>query len=188
MKTVSSIHHLRRTSAGLFAVFLTVCLFAGCGKKVPAENALAEGKAAYDRKDYATAVRCFAPAADQGDAEAQYMLGLCREYGHGIRLDWEKAAGLFRKAADQGHTGAQYMLGKCHEFGWGVKKDMKEAVQWYGKAADQGDAEAQFMLGECCYYAWGVERDYAKAVQWYAKAADQEATKSVTSSYCSALY
>ncbi len=46
------------------------------GLAAPAWAGLAEGAAAYDRGDYATALREFRPLAEQGLAVAQYNLGL----------------------------------------------------------------------------------------------------------------
>ena len=36
---------------------------------------LEDANAAYGKEDYATALRLFRPLADQGDADAQFMLG-----------------------------------------------------------------------------------------------------------------
>jgi uncharacterized protein len=49
-------------------------------------------------------------AANQGDAEAQYRLGLRYFNGKGVRRNYTKAAVWFRKAAKQGHIHAQYQL------------------------------------------------------------------------------
>jgi TPR repeat protein len=49
-------------------------------------------------------------AADQGNADAQYELGVLYERGSRWPSRWpvdkKEAARLFRLAADQGHTGA----------------------------------------------------------------------------------
>lgn len=85
-------------------------------------------------------------AARQGDAEAQFYLGLCYNYGDGVEKDLSEAVKWYRKAADQGDALAQYNLGICYDNGYGVEKDLSEAVIWFRKAADQGLAEAQNML------------------------------------------
>ncbi len=59
---------MRRILAGVvFSLMLTGGAAAG---------PLEEGFAAYDRGDYATALRLFRPLAEQGDADAQYNLGI----------------------------------------------------------------------------------------------------------------
>ena len=52
-------------------------------------------------------------AANQGDANAQYRLGICYFNGKGVRRNFVKAATWFRKAAEQGHDRAKYQLWWC---------------------------------------------------------------------------
>ena len=66
-----------------------------------------DGLAAYDRKDYKTAIEMFTKAANKGDAKAQYMLGAAYYEGHGVRQDYEQAVSWTRKAADQGNAAAK---------------------------------------------------------------------------------
>ena len=42
------------------------------------------GEKAYDRGDYATALKEWRPLADQGDAKAQFYLGNMYLYGEGV--------------------------------------------------------------------------------------------------------
>ena len=87
-------------------------------------------------------------AADQGDASAQYNLGVMYAEGQGVRKDDVEAAKWFRKAADQGLARAQYNLGVMYAEGQGVPKDYVEAEKWVREAADQGLALAQSFLIE----------------------------------------
>ena len=88
--------------------------------------------------------------AEQGDAEAQFGLGL--KYGNatGEDLDFAKAAGWYRKAADQNHPLAQFNLGVMYSRGQGMPVDDVEAKRWINLAAELGDAAAQHNLGERC--------------------------------------
>lgn len=74
-------------------------------------------------------------AAEQGDAEAQYNLGLQYARGQGVPQDFAQAAIWFRKAADQNIAGAQYDLGVQYENGWGVPQNYEEAYFWLNLAA-----------------------------------------------------
>ena len=65
----------------------------------------------------------FIKAARQGDAEAQYNLGVCYEYGKGVPQDDAQAAEWFKKAAEQGYAEAQCQLGFFYENGMGVPQD-----------------------------------------------------------------
>ncbi|MBQ9771958.1 MAG: sel1 repeat family protein, partial [Lentisphaeria bacterium] len=51
-------------------------------------------------------------AAEQGNALAQYNLGVCYENGEGVQKDLVQAVFWFRKAADQGYAQAQEALKK----------------------------------------------------------------------------
>ena len=106
-------------------------------------------------------------AADQGDAEAQYDLGLCYELGSGVPKDEVEAVKWYRKAAEQGNAAAQSGLGGCYAYGIGVKEDAVEGVKWYRKAAEQGNAAAQSGLGSCYELGVGVPEDKVEAYAFY---------------------
>ena len=63
-----------------------------------------KGLTAYESGDYATALREWKPLAEQGDAFAQYNIGLMYEIGDGVPQDDKTAVKWFRLAADQGHV------------------------------------------------------------------------------------
>ena len=84
--------------------------------------------------------------AEQGDAEAQFMLAGRYKKGRGVRESLSKVVEWYTKAAEQGHSGAQNNLGVCYNHGRGVEKDYAKAVEWYTKAAEQGDQEAKEKL------------------------------------------
>lgn len=114
--------------------------------------------------------------ADQGDAEAQYNLGVMYYDGEGVTRDYQQAFTWFKKAAAQGHAEAQYRLGKAYyEFhgASGVPKNDLQAALWYRRAADQGHVGAQTSLGVLYYNGEGVPQDYDQAALWLQKAADQ---------------
>ncbi len=75
---------------------------------VPASaGAFEEGEAAYQRGDYATALRRWGPLAEQGDAIAQSNLGVMFEFGLGVPQDFVQAYVWFSLAAGQGDAVAQ---------------------------------------------------------------------------------
>jgi TPR repeat protein len=134
---------------------------------------LQEGEMASNRADSATVLRLWRPLADQGNAEAQFNLGILYELGRGVPQDDEVAANWYRRAADQGHITAQFYLGIMYANGHSVLKDYAAAVKWNRRAADQGYAPAQAYLGLMYYVGYHVPQDYAVAASWYRKAADQ---------------
>lgn len=57
--------------------------------------------------------------AEQGDAMAQFSLGVCYQNGWGVGKDTAEAAKWYSKAAEHGNAGAQYSLGACYVTGTG---------------------------------------------------------------------
>ena len=80
-------------------------------------------------------------AADQGDAGAQWNLGLSYATGLGIPQDDAEAVRWYRLAADQGNATAQYNLGLMYASGQGVPQDDVEAHMWLNLAAAQSSGE-----------------------------------------------
>ncbi|HFA5965852.1 tetratricopeptide repeat protein [Neisseria gonorrhoeae] len=77
--------------------------------------------------------------AEQGNAEAQFNLGLMYDNGQGVRQDYAEAVRWYRQAAEQGHAVAQKNLGVMYYDGRGVRQDLALAQQWLGKACQNGD-------------------------------------------------
>ena len=73
--------------------------------------------------DLADAAHWLTPAAEKGDAEAQYTLGRINDLGGtGVLQDRKRRRHWYQKAADQGNAEAQYRLGLLYEFGNGVPR------------------------------------------------------------------
>ena len=106
-----------------------------------------DGLAAYQRGDYATALKEFRPLAEQGDAGAQQYLGNMYATGRGVPENDAEAVKWYGKAAAQGHASAQFSLGLMYFNGEGVTENDAEAAKWYLKAAEQGHVGAEVLLG-----------------------------------------
>ncbi len=117
--------------------------------------------------------------ADEGDAEAQFSLGLNLANRTGEARDYLQAAQWYRKAADQNHVLAQFNLGVMFSDGQGVARDEAQALVWLRKAAHQGDAAAQHNLGMRCRRASFAVRPEAalesnlEAYKWFRLASAQ---------------
>lgn len=133
---------------------------------------LQKAQEAYDNGDYETAGGIWQNWAEQGNADAQFYLGVLYENGYGVAKNDKEAVKWYRKAAEQGDTAAQYNLGLMYQNGSGVNQSDKEAAKWYRKAAEQGDADAQMNLGSMYRYGNGVTQSNKEAVKWYRKAAE----------------
>lgn len=114
-----------------------------------AENSFAEGVSAFKRGDFVIALNEFRKAADEGNADAQYNLGIMYDNGHGVPPNGAEAQRWYRSAAEQGNVDAQFNLAESYKcgHGHGVEHRSGEAVRWFRAAAEQGDAPAMFNLG-----------------------------------------
>ena len=140
------------------------------------------------------AEKIFRKYAEQGDADAQFCLGLLLECGYGnvkfsLPVDreklekWKESVEWYRKAADQGDARAMRALGMAYcepsETPWfwptivRVDRDMEQAAEWFRNAAELGDFAAQRNLGYLYLKGKGVEKDKAEARKWLEKAAAQ---------------
>ena len=96
--------------------------------------------------DEAIALRLWRPLAVQGNAYAQYNLGLRYAIGQGVLQNPAEALKWYRLAADQGYADAQYSLGIMYLLGKGTPRDKGEAGKWLHSAAKKGNADAQRSL------------------------------------------
>jgi TPR repeat protein len=138
---------------------------------VPAWADFQAGMDATIRGDYATALREWRPLAEQGDALAQYNLGVLYRKGRGVPQDDVQARQWYAKAAAQGQAKAQFNLGTLYFNGEGVPKDYPQALRWFRLAADQGEAVAQTKIAIMYDEGQGVSQDLVQAYKWYSLAA-----------------
>ena len=105
--------------------------------------------------------------AAQGNAAAQFVLGLMYEDGKGdVLQNNNEAMRWYRLAADQGFALGQCWLGLMYDAGKGVPQDYAEAAKWYRLAADQGFGMAQYDIGYMYALGRGVPRNYVVAHMW----------------------
>ena len=137
----------------------------------PGVDPLEDGVAAYQRGDFASALRLFQRLAERGDASAQCNLGVMYEQGHGVVQNYREAMRWFRLAALQGDASAQSNVGVMYYKGQGIAQDYGEARKWYRMAAEQRNLEAQFNLGVMYEEGQGVAQDRVRAHMWFNLAA-----------------
>lgn len=81
-------------------------------------------------------------AAESGNVDAMYNLGIMYYDGKGVAEDYSKAKTWFEKAADKGKAEAMRELGDMYYFGDGVAEDNSKAKYWYEKACNAGNKDA----------------------------------------------
>lgn len=180
----------------MFAGVVVAVMFAGAAMAGPLEDKLnaivvfARGYGAYERGDYAAALKLWKPIAELGYDRAQYYVGRMYVDGKGVPRDDAEAVKWFRRAAEpaagdpgfhDGSTEAQASLGFMYLNGRGVPEDLIEAAKWYRIAAEKGDVDSQYLLGLMYVHGDGVPRDDAEAAKWFRRAADKGYAKAQAS-------
>jgi TPR repeat protein len=94
--------HQTKGKAMLRAILLTLARVLTLSAVPVAADTWDGAEAAYERGDYETAARLFLPLAEQGDAAAQYNLGVMYGKGQGVPRDDVLAYMWFNLAAAQG--------------------------------------------------------------------------------------
>ena len=134
----------------------------------------ATGVTAFQRGDYATAIKNWMPLAEKGDAEAQRNVGIMFQQGLGVPQSDVDAVYWYRKAAESGHARAQQNLGVMYQEGAGVPLDYSEAAKWYRMAARGGNVPAKLNLGVMLERGVpGMPLNVIEAHMWYNLAAAQ---------------
>jgi|ERR1039458_1331634 TPR repeat protein len=156
-----------------FAVPVTAQLAKAAQPLTATQQLHLEAAAAYNRRDYVTAVRLNKTLADQGDPDAAWHLGVMYDEGQGVPQDYAEAVKWYREAVARGAYIAESYLGRMYYDGRGVPQDDAEALKWFRPAAEQGDVDAQNYLGLMYYDGRGVRQDYVQAHMWLNLAASR---------------
>ena len=121
--------------------FALTAVLALCASATVAQD-FDKGLSAYNAGDYQTAFNEWKPLAEEGDADAQFNLGLMYETGDGAARDYAEAIKWYRLAARQGISKAQNNLGVMYELGTGVLQNNVTAHTWYNIASANGNEKS----------------------------------------------
>jgi TPR repeat protein len=126
------------------------------------------------KRDPAEAARWYRLAADAGDRQAMFALGLMLLKGAtGVAKDRAEATVLFEKAAALGHAGALYNLGVIAIEGDGSSgPNFAQAADLFRRSAEAGDDDGAYSYGVLLRDGRGVPLDIAAAARWLKRAAD----------------
>jgi len=134
----------------------------------PARADLEAGKRALEHQDYAAALKELKPLAEQGNAEAQALLGEMYSLGRGVPLDVNQAQKWYQVAADQGNA-----RGRCSLGSMDLKRDTAQGLRLLKLSAQQGDADAYLILGMAYMNLKEAPRDVVQADMWLRLAAEK---------------
>ena len=110
-------------------------------------------------------------AANQGDAEAQFILGMGYYFGEdlteGVAKDTSEAVRWFRMAANQGHADAQFNLGLVYSFRQRRCQRYKRGGALVSHSGGAGTYKRANHLGDAYWNGEGVITDKREAYIWY---------------------
>src|SRR6202050_2291495 len=142
----------------------------GVGAALLAGSALwgdaAAGMAAFKRGDYQAAFKEWKAAADKGQPEAQYDLGLLYAKGLGVQRDLQVAQQWYEAAAAQGNAQGEYSLGPMSGQGWGIPGNEASTLRWM-EMANGSNNDNQDDPGWLAIEGYGTATDFTKAAYWY---------------------
>lgn len=154
----------------LRAIVLLCCWLPGAGTAAWAAAAPAPSKNAAKVEAARSALRTHQPsqaagllrrAADEGDAEAQYLLGLLYLNGIGVPIDAQAAERWLRSAAQQNHAAAAFVLAAVLQ-AKPLAETANEATTWLQRSASLGYEPAKQAVKDSRPLL-AAERDHSSA-------------------------
>jgi len=97
-----------------------------------------------EKLDYDEALKWIKSAAEQGNAEAQFILAAAFSKGDNmVKKDYVEASKWYIKSAKQGDVVAINNLGSAYKYGEGVPRDFIKAYSCYSISAGKGNVTAK---------------------------------------------
>jgi len=140
------------------ALLLASLTPAGAVTTGPASDVFGSAVVAYRTGDHTRALEGWRALADEGNALAQYNVGLLHYLGHGTARSYAQALIWFHAAARQGLAASYLRLGGMFERGEGVPRDFEQSYLWYTLAV------SAFGPGSCRDTALDRRRTLAKSL------------------------
>ena len=119
-------------------------------------------------------VKCFGmfkKAADAGDANGLYNLGMCYMQGYGCVVDEDLAYKCFCSSAEAGHPESINNVGGFYRDGIVVRANPETAAKWFARSASLGNVYGMFNYALALQRGEGVEKDVAKAIDLFKESA-----------------
>ena len=110
-------------------------------------------------------------AAERGDVQAFFNLGLCFHRGYGVRRNGKKALEWYAKAADGGIARAWSNSANIYLYGQDVEKDVSKGLEFLRKAFDANDPYAVWSFGVFYFDGEFFEKNETRGVELLKRAA-----------------
>ncbi len=122
-------------------------------------------------QDKAQAIVWWTKAAELGDAQSQYNLGKCHEYGEGVSRNIAEAQRWYAEA-EKPRNGQPSSYIKQVTGSDDPTRGMTPEIKTLYDKAQEGNVEAELKIAFCYYDGDGVARNHTEARRWFAKAAE----------------
>ncbi len=125
------------------------------------------------RGEYVEAAGAYRASAEQGQAEAQFSLGVLYALGQGVQADLAEAVRWYSRAAEASGAAARYNLGE--KYNQGVPgRSVDDARSWIAALSRLGEASSPLAVGSDYHFgAQGLPKDAERAYHWFGRAAEQ---------------
>ena len=122
-------------------------------------------------EDLVESAKWYLKAAEQGDADAQFVVGEMYLKGEGLDQNYAVALDWFLKAAGQDHEKARWHLIDLYRDGIGIEQNLEASARWVRIDAEQSyitSSHAQAWLGHLYETGEGVAIDLVQSYLWTA--------------------
>ena len=168
---------MRKIKLIVIVLFFICTAFAGVAKA----DAYLRGFEALEQKDYKTALYFLSMFAANGDARANYNLGVMYREGFGVDQDDIEALTHFIAAAEDGHMLGNYAVGLAFLRGRGSDVDAEAALFYLKEATLLGHALSPVEIGRVYFEGKLTEKDVVAAHFWWSLARDRNAPGAIES-------
>ncbi len=162
---------MRKIKSVVISLFFICAAFAGVAKA----DAYLRGFQALEQKDYKTALYFLSLFAANGDARANYNLGIMYREGLGVDQDDIEALTHFIAAAEDGHMLGNYTVGLAFLRGRGSDVDGEAALSYLKEATLLGHALSPVEMGRIYFEGRLTKKDVVAAHFWWSVARDRNA-------------
>lgn len=138
-----------------------------------------DGVYAYKEKDYKKSFTYFQQAANKGNGEAYFYIGVQYQFGYGVQQNIDEAIISYKKGAELNDYLSMASLGILYK-DTETLRDYKKAAYWYEKSiqSDKYDVNSRIALG-LIYYdgGYGVTQNKIKSYKYWKECASLDESK-----------
>ena len=155
------------------------------------EQLFEQAKSYYNANEYEKAYPLYLELANNGNAEAQCVMGHYYLYGYSpVKENYAKAYEWYKKAADKGNARAMNVIGYMYENGYYLTQSKEKAFEYFLKASDAGDAYGSANAARMYYYSHDESfppidktKSYASVPNYYSGVSGGVSSKESEDSY-----